>query len=86
VLDLDTARHGGAGVGSAPSYGPAVGSKSTPSSDSRLRLSGPDCSGPVRRGRAGVEPVLVDIGPDQPGFDLQALDRAWTKSVVAVVG
>ncbi|HRD66725.1 MAG TPA: DegT/DnrJ/EryC1/StrS family aminotransferase [Candidatus Competibacter sp.] len=34
---------------------------------------------------AGVEPVLVDIGPDQPGFDLQALDRAWTKSVVAVV-
>lgn len=34
---------------------------------------------------AGVEPVLVDIGADQPGFDLQALERAWTETVVAVV-
>lgn len=34
---------------------------------------------------AGVEPVLVDIGADQPGFDFQALDRAWLGAVVAVV-
>lgn len=34
---------------------------------------------------AGVEPVLVDIGADQPGFDFEALDRAWTGAVVAVV-
>lgn len=34
---------------------------------------------------AGVEPVLVDIGADQPSFDFEALDRAWTGAVVAVI-
>lgn len=34
---------------------------------------------------AGVEPVLVDIGVDQPGFEFQALEHAWTDAVVAVV-
>lgn len=34
---------------------------------------------------AGAEPVLVDVGADDPGFDPQALERAWTAEVVAVV-
>lgn len=34
---------------------------------------------------AEVDPVLVDVSADHPGFDLQAVDRAWTRSVVAVV-
>lgn len=43
----------------------------------------PDLIAAARYARA--EPVLVDIGPDQPGFNLEALERAWTRAVVAVV-
>ncbi len=34
---------------------------------------------------AGVEPLLVDIGADDPGYDLDALQQALTADVVAVV-
>jgi dTDP-4-amino-4,6-dideoxygalactose transaminase len=34
---------------------------------------------------AGARPVLVDIGADDPAFDPEALEGAWSSSVVAVV-
>jgi dTDP-4-amino-4,6-dideoxygalactose transaminase len=34
---------------------------------------------------AGARPVLVDIGVDDPAFDPEALEHAWTSSTVAVV-
>lgn len=34
---------------------------------------------------AGVQPVLVDIGSDDPGYDLSALRAAMSPSIVAVV-
>lgn len=34
---------------------------------------------------AGAIPILVDIGPEDPGFDPASLEQAWTKATVAVV-
>jgi dTDP-4-amino-4,6-dideoxygalactose transaminase len=34
---------------------------------------------------AGAKPVLVDIGVEDPAFDPEALEQAWTPSTVAVV-
>lgn len=34
---------------------------------------------------AGARPVLVDIGAEDPGFNLESLEQAWTDATVAVV-
>jgi len=49
-------------------------------------LPGYGCPDLVAAARfAGVEPLLVDIGADDPGYELQALQAALSTRVVAVV-